>query len=147
MGFFDDKWDWYDFFVPGSNITPLFGNGVNDIMDAIGIGTQRRAQEYNSAEAEKNRQWQEDMSNTSYQRAMEDIKEAGLNPSMLYASGGASSYVPSGANGSTGIQGSSNIIGQAGMLINSLTNAKSIDQQTTSNIYKNVAKIISKLVM
>lgn len=56
------------------------------------------AQQYNSAEAEKQRKWQEYMSNTSYQRAMEDMRKAGLNPILAYMQGGAST--PVGSSGS-----------------------------------------------
>ena len=55
------------------------------------------AMNYNSAEAMANREWQEHMSNTAYQRAVEDMKKAGLNPILAFANGGAST--PGGSAG------------------------------------------------
>lgn len=50
----------------------------------------------NMAEAQKNREFQERMANTSYQRGIADLEKAGLNP-LLAIKGGADS--PSGAVG------------------------------------------------
>lgn len=47
-------------------------------------------QKFNAEEAQKNRDWQQTMSNTAYQRAMEDMQKAGLNPILAYQQGGAS---------------------------------------------------------
>nr|QJB21313.1 MAG: DNA pilot protein [Microvirus sp.] len=58
---------------------------------------QNAAMQYNSAEALANRQFQERMSSTAYQRAVEDMRKAGLNPILAYAQGGASTPGGSGA--------------------------------------------------
>lgn len=57
--------------------------------------------DYNAAEAKANRDWQEYMSNTSYQRAMEDLRRAGLNP--ILAAGNLGASTPNGAYASAGM--------------------------------------------
>ena len=69
---------------------------------------QEIAQQFSANEAQKSRDWQEQLSSTAYQRAAADLKAAGLNPALLYSSSGQAS-TPAGAtaHGSSASAGSS----------------------------------------
>lgn len=62
--------------------------------------SEEAGRRFNAEEAQKNRDWQTEMANTAYQRAMADAKKAGINP--YYVVGNAGAATGSSASASYG---------------------------------------------
>lgn len=80
--------------MPGMQATDFAGSAIGAVGGAVSAGINYAAtQATNAAQAaasNKQMKFQERMSSTAYQRAMEDMRRAGLNPMLAYG-GGASS--------------------------------------------------------
>lgn len=119
---------------------------------------QRQA-DYNAAEALKNRNWQEYMSNTAHQREVQDLRAAGLNP-ILSAMGGngaavtsgatASSSVPSGSKADTDQSGTMAIVSLLNGMLQAQTSLQAADisartQEAVADKYTAMEQLVAQL--
>ena len=104
----------------------LIAGGVGSAVGSAGGGIISSViqGEYNKREAQRNRDWQERMSNTAMQRVVKDYQKAGLSPAMMFAGGGNSASTPSGSTASI----SKPDFGIAGVM-NSIANILNTDRK------------------
>lgn len=76
----------------------------NDYVRELAV--LQKNQDFNSAEAQKERDWSERMRDTSYLSMMNQMKESGINPVLAYQSNAASAPVGASASSSRSHSGS-----------------------------------------
>lgn len=106
---------------------------------AFDIWGQAEANRQNRNQAKDNRNFQERMSNTSWQRGMADMRAAGINPMLAINSGGASSPSGSTANMQSTTSGTANSALSSRRLAADLDNLRATNLKIQSDVRLNDA--------
>jgi hypothetical protein len=120
----------------GSSIVGAGASIFGDLMsqsgqqdtNAMQMQIMQQQNAFNAQQAQINRDWETDLSNTQMQRRVTDLRAAGLNPLLAIGQGGASSPMmgPASAAQSANVQNPSGSFGQLGQ---QATSALQLGQQ------------------
>lgn len=104
------------------NLYDIFRNGLDLFNDNV-----NKQYLYNALESQKAREWAEMMSNTAYQRAVADLKAAGINPLLAFQGGLNPASTPS-------VSAASGSLGNSNSLFSSLMSSVLGDEKLTMSL-------------
>lgn len=98
------------------------GEGVNNVWNKYTgsalTGAEREANAFSAEQADKQRAWEEEMRNTSFQAQVKDMQAAGLNAALMYGGAGSSgATVPSSASPSSVSPSNGDLSGLVGSIL------------------------------
>lgn len=119
------------------DIAALGGVLGSALLSHSGASAQNAA---NAKQAQLNREFQERMSSTAYQRAVADMRAAGLNPALAYQQGGASAPSGSTARMENTLSGAASSASRAAVVAQEVENARATNQSIRAQTSKTAAE-------
>lgn len=120
------------YYSPDAAFDMMFGDSDNPMTFL------KAEQNFNSAEAQKNRDFQEYMSNTAFQRMIKDIEAAGYNPWLALNSGGAA--VGSGSTASSSGSSAASVFG-------SKKQQDTADKDRLADVFRTILSFVGTAMM
>lgn len=141
-------------FSPFSLVSALTGNSslgvfssLFNTMTGAGLnGAQREANAFNADQAQKQMTFQQQMRDTQYQSAVQDMQKAGVNPALMYGSGASGNSAPSGAMAASTSPTNGDVVGLLGQIaqLSLLRSQKRNIDADTKNKEQNTAESASR---